>query len=227
MSRFATLCQSSIGAKLAMAVTGILLFVFVVAHLLGNLLVFAGREATNAYAHGLREMGGLLWAARVGLVAVFLVHVASALRLWRLNRAARPEPYAVVSPVASSYAGRTIVMTGLLVLLYVVYHLLHFTLGVTNPEFLKLVDPKGRPDVYLMVVRGFSNVAISAVYLAAMVLLGLHLSHGVTSLFQTLGISHPSYDPLIKRLGPVSAILIFAGYASIPVAVVAGLLKAP
>lgn len=225
MSRFARLYQSSIGAKQVMAVTGLLLFVFVVGHLLGNLLVFAGRDAMNNYARKLRDLGALLWLVRLALLAVFLAHVGSALRLWRLNRAARPEPYAVTANLAATYAGRTIVMSGLLLLLYVVYHLLHFTLGATNPEYLRLTDPKGLPDVYRMVVLGFSNVAVSGVYIAAMLLLGLHLSHGVTSLFQTAGLNHPAYNPCFKRLGPLSGVIISAGYISIPLAVLAGLLK--
>ncbi len=227
MSRVSAWFQSSIGAKMVMAVTGLLLFLFVVSHLLGNLLIFAGRDATNAYAKGLKDMWALLWAARVGLLVVFLMHVGSALRLWRVNQAARPDPYDALTPVVTTYAARSIVFSGLLLLLFVAYHLLHFTLGVTNPEYLRLLDPSGRLDVYSMVVRGFSNPAVTGVYVAAMILLGLHLSHGVTSLFQTLGINHPSYNPLIKRLGPVLAVLIVIGYLSIPVAVLAGVLRLP
>lgn len=225
MGRFATILQSSVGAKAAMAVTGLLLALFVVAHLLGNLLVFAGPEATNAYAQGLKDLGALLWLARIGLLAVFLVHVGSALRLWRLNRAARPQPYAVSESDAVTYAGRSIVLTGALVLAFAAYHLLHFTLFATNPEFAQLRDAQGRHDVYAMVIRGFGNAAVSGVYLASMVLLGLHLSHGVTSLFQSLGLSSPSYDPFIKRLGPWSGGVIAVGFMSIPLAVLAGVLK--
>lgn len=227
MSRFMRLCQTSVGAKQVMAVTGVLLFGFVIGHLLGNLLVFAGREAVNNYAHKLRELGALLWAVRVALLAVFLAHVGSALRLWRLNRAARPEPYAVTAHLATTYAGRTIVMSGLLILAYVVYHLMHFTLGVTNPEYLKLMDPKGLPDVYRMMISGFSNAAVSGVYIAAMILLGFHLSHGLTSFFQTVGLNHPAYNACFKRVGPVAGVVITIGYISIPLAVLAGLLRLP
>jgi len=225
MSRFARLWQSSIGAKQVMAVTGLLLFVFVVAHLLGNLLVFAGREATNGYAHKLREMGALLWAARIGLLAVFLAHVGSGVRLWQLNRAARPDGYSEANHLAASYAGRTIVMSGLLILAYVVYHLMHFTLGVTNPEYLTFKDPLGHADVYRMVVAGFSRPVISGVYAVSMILLGLHLSHGLQSFFQTLGLNHPAYNPFFRKVGPVAAVVIAIGYISIPLAVLAGLVK--
>ncbi|MEK6709910.1 MAG: succinate dehydrogenase cytochrome b subunit [Nitrospinota bacterium] len=227
MSRFARLCQTSIGAKQVMAVTGLLLFGFIIGHLVGNLLVFAGRDALNAYARKLRELGALLWVVRLALLAVFFAHVGSALRLWRLNRAARPQPYAVAASQAATYAGRTIVMSGLLILLYLIYHLMHLTLGVTNPEYLKFVDAKGLPDVYRMMVTGFSKPAVSGVYIAAMILLGLHLSHGLTSFFQTVGLNHPAYNACFRRAGPVAGVAIAAGYIAIPLAVLAGLLKLP
>ena len=225
MGRFAAILQSSIGAKIVMAATGVLLVLFIIAHLAGNLLVVAGPEATNAYAQGLKDLGVLLWLARAGLLAVLLVHVGSALRLWRLNRAARPEGYAVSASSAVTYAGRSIVLTGALVLAFAVYHLLHFTLFAVNPEFARLLDAQGRHDVYRMVVLGFGNAAVSGVYLASMVLLGLHLSHGVTSLFQSLGLSGSSGDSFIKRLGPWSGVLIALGFMSIPLAVLAGVVK--
>ncbi|MDA0999140.1 MAG: succinate dehydrogenase cytochrome b subunit [bacterium] len=227
MSRFALWFQTSIGAKLVMAVTGIFLFLFVVGHLLGNLLIFAGPEATNAYAQGLKNLGALLWVVRVGLLVVFLLHVGSALRLWRLNQAARPEAYGVTNAIEATMASRSIVLTGLVVLAFIVYHLLHFTLGVTNPEYLQYLDPKGRLDVYRMVLTGFSSAAVSGAYAVAVILLGVHLSHGVSSLFQTLGINHPGYNNFIKRLGSISAVLIAAGFLSIPLAVLSGLLKLP
>lgn len=227
MSRFALWFQTSVGAKLVMAITGILLFLFVISHLLGNLLIFAGPEATNAYAKGLKDLGALLWVVRVGLLVVFLLHVGSALRLWRINQAARPEAYGVVNAIEATMASRSIVLTGLVVLAFVIYHLLHFTLGVTDPEFLQFIDTKGRLDVYRMVITGFSSAPVSAVYAVAMILLGVHLSHGVSSLFQTLGINHPSYNNFIKRLGAVSAVIITAGFLSIPLAVLSGLLKLP
>ena len=225
MGRLAKVLQSSIGAKVAMAVTGILLVLFIIGHLLGNLLMFAGPEATNAYAKGLKDLGALLWGARIGLLIVFVVHIGSALRLWRLNKAARPQAYTVSDSTVVTYAGRSIVMTGLLVLVFAAYHLLHFTLFVTNPEFAQLHDAQGRHDVYRMVILGFRNTAVTGVYLVSMILLGLHLSHGVTSLFQSLGINNPSYNPIIKRLGPWSGVLVALSFMSIPLAVLAGVLK--
>ncbi len=225
MGRFAKVLQSSVGAKVVMAVTGILLVLFIISHLLGNLLMFAGPDATNAYAKGLKDLGALLWLARVGLLVVLLVHIGSALRLWRLNQSARPQSYDVLDSAVVTYAGRSIVLTGALILAFAVYHLLHFTLFVTNPEFAQLYDAQGRHDVYRMVILGFRNGAVSGLYLVSMILLGLHLSHGVTSLFQSLGLNHPAYNPVIKRLGPWSGVVVAVGFMSIPLAVLAGVLK--
>ncbi|MBT3351284.1 MAG: succinate dehydrogenase cytochrome b subunit [Nitrospinaceae bacterium] len=213
---------TSIGAKLVMAATGVLLFGFLVGHLTGNLLMFAGPDAMNTYAHWLKERGGLLWGARLGLLVVFAVHIASAIRVNRQNRAARPVAYAVSSFMATSYAARTILVSGIIILAFVVYHLLHYTLGVTNPEYLRMFDVKGRPDVYGMVVSGFSNPTVTGAYIVAMLLLASHLSHGLTSLFQTFGLYGPKFRPFSTKLGPVVAILIFIGFVSIPLAVLSG-----
>jgi len=213
---------SSLGAKLVMAATGVLLLGFLVIHLAGNLLMFSGPEATNAYAAWLKEKGIILWAARLGLLIVFAVHIASALRVHRMNQAARPDAYAVSSFLVTTYAARTILFSGFIVLAFVIYHLLHFTMGVTNPEYLKLVDSESRPDVYAMVVQGFSNRAVTTSYIVAMLFLASHLSHGLTSFFQTIGLHGPRFSPFAGKLGPVVAILIFIGFVSIPLAVLAG-----
>lgn len=225
MNRVVHWYQSSIGAKMVMAVTGVLLFLFVVSHLMGNLLMFAGQDAMNAYAKWLKDKGLLLWVARLGLLVVFVTHVASAFKVWRVNRSARPDPYAVSKYLATTYAARTIMISGIIVLVFLVYHLMHYTLGVTNPEFLQLIDSQGRLNVYRMVILGFSNVAVSGIYLVAMLLLGMHLSHGVTSLFQTLGLHGSKFSSFTEKLGPACGILIFAGYASIPLGVLGGVLQ--
>ena len=213
---------SSIGSKLVMAATGVLLFGFLVGHLTGNLLMFAGPDAMNTYAHWLKEKGGLLWGARLGLFIVFTVHIASAIRVNRQNRAARSKAYAVSNYVATTYAARTILVSGLIVLAFVIYHLLHYTLGVTNPEYFRMFDVKGRPDVYGMVVSGFSSRTVTGAYIVAMLMLASHLSHGLTSLFQTFGLHGPKFKPFASKLGPVVAILMFIGFVSIPLAVMSG-----
>ncbi len=225
MKQIAHWYLSSIGAKLVMAVTGVLLFGFVLGHMTGNLLMFAGPDAMNAYAHFLQEKGMLLLSVRAGLLAIFAVHIASAMRVHRQNRAARPEPYAVSSYLVTTYAARTIFVSGLIVLAFVIYHLLHYTLGVTNPEFLRMLDPQGRRDVYGMVITGFTNRAVALSYIVAMLLLSSHLSHGLTSLFQTLGLHGPKFKPLVNKVGPAVAIVIFIGFASIPLAVLSGRLN--
>jgi succinate dehydrogenase / fumarate reductase cytochrome b subunit len=227
MGRLWRLFLSSIGAKVAMAVTGLLTFLWLIGHLLGNLLIYGGPDVTNAYAHGLKELGALLWVARIVMLVLFVIHILSAYRVWRKNNAARPEAYEVYDPAWATYAGRTMWWGGVLILLFVIYHLLHFTLGVTNPAYFKLVDPQGRQDVYSMIIRSFSNKVISGVYILAMVVLGFHLSHGVSVLFQTLGLSRSPNSPFFKRLGPVCAVVMVLGFISIPLSVLAGLLRLP
>jgi len=227
MSRVTLLFQSSIGTKLVMAVSGLLLFLFVIAHVSGNLLVFLGPESANAYAQSLKDLGGLLWVARIGLLVVFIIHIASAVRLWRINKSARPNDYSELESMTTSISAKSMILSGSLVLVFVIYHLLHFTLHITNPEFGSLVDSQGRFDVYKMIVIGFSNVTVSIVYIVAMILLGLHLNHGISSLFQTLGIANYAENTTLKKVGSLLAFLISVGFISIPLSVIAGLLKLP
>jgi succinate dehydrogenase / fumarate reductase cytochrome b subunit len=213
--------------KMIMAVSGLLLVLFAIAHMAGNLQVFLGRDQINAYARGLRDLGPLLWIARAGLIVLVLIHIAAAISLTRANRAARPVPYAYYRPVVTSYAARTMFWSGLIIAAFVVYHLLHFTLHQTNPGFATLHDPYGRHDVYTMVVKGFSVTWVVAAYAVAVGLLCAHLWHGVPSFFQSLGLNHPKYNGLIDKLGPLVAVLLFVGYVSVPIGVLAGVLKLP
>lgn len=224
MGRLSKVFASSIGMKWLMALSGLALVGFIIVHMLGNLLVFLGPDALNAYAVGLREMPlQLLWVARAGLLAAVLVHIFSAVRLTNLNQAARPDRYAVKKPVASTYASRTMMMGGLILLAFIVYHLAHFTFGVTNPDQFRVHDAQGRHDVYRMVVMGFQNPIVAGAYVLAMVPLALHLSHGASSLFQSLGIAHPKYDGILRGIGPFLSTVIFVGNVSMPIAVLAGI----
>ncbi len=220
-------CRSSIGSKVLMAVTGLMLFGFVVGHMLGNLQIFIGQEAVNNYAATLKEMGALLWLARIGLILAVLVHISAAIRLTRGNQKARPITYAHSGTVQATYASRTMMKSGLIVLAFVIYHLLHLTFGVILPEAHSATDSLGRPDVYSMTVLGFQNVLVSLSYIAAMLLLGFHLSHGVSSLFQSLGLNHPRYNPIIQKIGPSAALVIVLGNISMPIAVLLGLVSLP
>ena len=215
---------SSLGKKYIMAITGLLLFLFVIVHMLGNLQVYIGRDAMNAYAELLKSKPGLLWTFRTALFIVAVLHIVSALQLAAENRNARPERYAAGKPIAT-FASRTILVSGLIVLAFIVYHLMHFTLGVTNPEFLELHDSLKRHDVYQMVVDAFRNPWVSAFYIISMGLLCLHLSHGVYSSFQSLGIRRKATAAAFYRFAQISAIVIFIGNCSIPISIMAGVVR--
>ncbi len=218
--------RSSIGGKVTMAVTGLLLFLFVIAHLLGNLQLLAGADALNTYAAFLKSKPALLWGARLGLLAVFVLHVATGLRLARQNRAARPVPYARKRYREADFESRSMVWTGLTVLAFVVYHLLHFTVGVTNPDHFALRDQAGRHDVYHMVIQGFSLPGVAMVYVIANAILFFHLAHGFRSLCQTLGIHHGRYTPWLRSLGYGLAALVAGGNVFLPLSVLTGFVKA-
>ena len=223
MNLFSRAYHSSLGKKYVMAITGLLLFLFVIVHMAGNLQVYLGPEPMNAYAELLQSKPGLLWTARVGLFVIAVLHIISALQLAAENRAARPQAYAVGKPLAT-LASRTILISGLIVFAFIVYHLMHFTLGVTNPEFMELRDGN-RHDVYRMVVEGFRNPYVSAFYIISMGLLCLHLSHGVSSLFQSLGVRRKSSVAAFNRFAQISAIVIFVGNCSIPISILAGVVR--
>jgi succinate dehydrogenase / fumarate reductase cytochrome b subunit len=212
--------SSSLGKKIVMAVTGAALFGFVVAHLAGNLQVFLGREAMNAYAVGLREFlhGAGLWAARAGLVAAVALHIWAATSLTLMNREARPVGYRERQDLASSYASRTMRWSGVIVALFVVYHLMHLTWGNVHPDFR-------HGDVYHNFIVGFQQPLVSFFYIAAMIALGLHMWHGVWSMMQSLGLNHPRYNPLRKAFAVGITLAVVLGNIAFPVAVLTGLLR--
>lgn len=218
---------SSISAKTAMAITGLGLVGFVVAHMLGNLQIYFGQETLNAYAHKLKSMPVLLWTARAGLLLIFAVHLALAFYLRKMNRDARPQRYAIQDPVEATLASRTMLLSGLVVFAFVIYHLLHFTLGVTNPAAHQLVDANGHHDVYSMVALSFKNVFVSAAYIVAMVFLGLHLSHAVSSMIQTFGFVSKSSRGWIEKAGLALAAVLMLGNISIPISVLLGIVGLP
>ena len=216
------LSRSSIGKKVLMAITGLVLFGFMVAHLLGNLLVFAGPEALNAYALHLRDLGPVLWVARGVLLVSILLHIWVSVRLTRENRAARRERYVVYHPSATTYAARTMMLSGLLLLAYLIYHRLHFTFRVINPSAAHFTDSLGRHDVYRMVVLGFQQWPVVLIYVVGVGMVCLHVSHGIGSTMQTLGINNERTIALFMQWGRLFALLIFLGYCSIPTAILLG-----
>ena len=225
MTKLGFLFQSSVGRKYVMGITGIALFLFVIAHMIGNLQIYLGPEAINAYAETLQGMQGLLWIARIGLLAIVILHIVSALQLAAVNRRARPTRYDRGKPPAASYASRTILLSGIIILAFIIFHLLHFTIGLVDPNLLQLRDHLGRHDVYGMMIRGFSNPLVSIFYIVAMALLCLHLSHGVSSAFQSLGLRSSRTLRIFQRIATISAVVIFIGNCSIPLAILAGLTK--
>lgn len=226
MTWLSSFWRSSIGGKVTMAVTGLMLFGFVVMHLLGNLQLLQGPAKLNAYAKWLHDLGPLLWVARIGLLVVFVLHVVTAIRLSRANQAARPVAYQRPDTVQATMASRSMVLSGLSLLVFVVYHLLHFTFGVTNPGHhqLKAAGADGH-DVYAMVTASFSVLPIALAYVAFQVVLFLHLSHGVQSLAQTLGVHHARYTPMIKTLSFLLALAIAGGNALLAMSVQFGLVE--
>ncbi len=219
-----TLFASSIGQKISMAASGVLLFGFVVGHLAGNLKLYQGEVKFDAYAHFLREVGApvfghsqLLWIFRLGLLAAVAVHLLAALRLTRMSRAARPRRYRKSDDLGFSYASRTMRWGGVIVLLFVVYHLMHLTWGNAHHDFVA-----GSP--YRNVVAGFSVWWVSAAYIGAMVPLGLHLYHGLWSATQTLALRSPGVRRWRRPVAGAIAALIVAGNISFPIAVLAGVI---
>ena len=211
--------HSTVGSKYVVAVTGWALTGFVLVHMLGNMLVFVGREQLNNYAHTLKANPGLLWTARLGLLVAFVLHIWLALQLKMRNLAARPTAYVYSHTEEASFASRTMVWSGLAIFFFVLYHLAHFTLGWTDSANFHLEDPKGQHDVYAMVVHSFQHPLVSGLYILAMVFLGLHMSHGVQSTFQSLGITRRRWDRFIYRSGMALTLIIVIGNISIPLAI--------
>lgn len=229
MRRVATLYRTTVGKKVLMALSGVVLFGFVFVHMLGNLKMLVppsdGHFAMDVYAEFLREVGypllphgGLLWIARFVLLGAVAVHVLSAVQLAQLSRAARPSGYAREDSLSLSYASRTMRWGGVILLLFVVYHILHFTTGQAHSSFVY-------GAVHQNYVNAFQNPAIFAVYLIAQSALCLHLYHGVWSFFQTLGLSHPKYNHLRRPFAAGFAIVVFVGFLTPPTLVLTGVIS--
>ncbi len=211
---------------MVMAVSGFSMLAFVVVHLLGNTTMYGGPEGMNAYARMLHSFPLLIWTFRLILLAMLYLHVFYGIALTLENSDAKPKPYAVKKYIQVTFAGRNMIWTGLLVGVFIVYHLLHFTFQVTNPGIAagSHPDAMGRPDVFMMVVLSFRKLAISAVYICAMAVLGLHLGHSVQSAVQTVGLNGDRSLPIVTKAGTVVAILISLGFAAFPIVIFAGLL---
>jgi len=218
MERLQAFLGSSIGKKVIMAVTGLVLFGFVVAHMLGNLQVYLGPTKLDEYGAALRRVPALLWTARLVLLGSAVAHFWAAWSLTRRNWSARPVGYREQQAVASSYASRTMRWSGVILLLFIVYHLLHFTLGTVHPDFVE-------GAVNHNFVVGFRQPLVAGFYILAMVCLGFHMHHGVWSLLQTLGLSHPRYDQARLAVATLVTAVVVVGNISFPLAVLAGFVR--
>jgi len=225
MARWQKLVRSLVGKKAIMAVTGLILFLFVVAHLLGNLKVFEGPAKFNAYAAGLRAIGApilgpsqFLWVARIVLLASVLAHIWAAALVTRASLTARPVGYHALAATETTYAARTMRWGGVIILLYVIYHLLDFTFGTVNPDFVP-------GDVYHNVLASFHAWPVALAYVVAMLAVGLHIYHGVWSALQTLGLHRAPVDRWRRGVAGAVAAAITLGYVAIPVSVLAGVLR--
>lgn len=218
---------TSLGAKLVMAVTGVIVYGWLILHLLGNLTVFGGQELMNQYAFFLQNNAELLWLQRIVLIAALLAHIVSGIRLASINRAARPEPYATRKWRAATVASRYMLQSGLVVLGFIVFHILHFTTRNIFSEDASrpFVTDAGveQFDVFSMVVHGFSHWWVVLIYLVGVGLLGMHLSHGVWSMLQTLGLNGKKFTPFAYRAGFVLGVGLVVLFLTIPLAVFLGI----
>jgi succinate dehydrogenase / fumarate reductase cytochrome b subunit len=216
-SRLAAFWANAIGKKALMAVTGIVLFVFVLVHMLGNLQAFQGQAKLDHYAELLRVSPGLLWAARLVLLVAAGVHAAAGIQLWAMRRSARPHEYTEYRATASTPASRTMIWSGFLILGFVVYHLLDLTIGVTNPDYRE-------GAVFHNLVASLGRWTAAAFYVIAVAGLGFHLWHGLWSMFQSLGVSNRAYTPGLKKFAVTFAVLLGIGFAAIPLAILFGVI---
>jgi succinate dehydrogenase / fumarate reductase cytochrome b subunit len=217
--------RSTVGKKVLMAITGLAMILFIVLHLLGNTTIYS--RSLNDYAAYLHSIPVVIWLVRSVLITLFVLHIITGIQLYFDNRRAKPEGYNVRKRIRSTFAGRTMIWTGLLTGGFLVYHLLHFTVQITNPEISSSanLDAEGRPDVFNMVIASFQKRLISITYISAMAALLLHLMHGIQSSFQTLGLNNERTLPVIIRVGSVAAGIIFLGYISIPFVILMSLMK--
>lgn len=216
--RVAFFYRDLVGKKFAMALSGVIFFGYVIGHMAGNLQIFLGRQKINDYAAFLHGTPSLLWGTRIVLFLSLIVHVYTGVSLAQHSRAARPVRYHVKGQRRPNVAARTMLLSGLVIAAFVLYHLLHLTTGTVHPDFVPL-----KP--YDNLVSGFQSTPVALVYIVAVALLGLHLYHGAWSMFQSMGISHPRYTPALRTFAAAASILLVVGFSSVPLAVMFGLVR--
>ena len=232
--------KSSILSKVVMAVTGVMLVTYIVVHTAGNLLIYFGPDSINSYSQFLHSLGPLLWVIRIILLVALILHIWTSIVLKLDNLGAKPDKYAVKNYVKAKLTSRTMLWTGIAVFLFVVYHVSHLTLGITNPSHVtqELYTPHNmilasgaesmihiaRTNVYNMVILGFKNPLISIAYIIAVTIVGFHLNHAIQSMCQTLGLNNPKYFPTIVKLSTMLSVIIVICLISIPVTVLLGII---
>jgi len=215
---------SNIGLKVLMALTGVVMFGYLVGHVSGNMLIFSGRAAINGYSQFLHQTKWLLWGTRILLLASVLVHIWATVQFLKLRSAARPVAYVMKEPHGTTFAARTMYWSGPVIALFVIYHILHLTTGTLHPTFAKNVDPATHHvDVYQNLVDDFSRPLPSGIYIVAMLAIALHLSHGVWSMLQTIGVNRPNWECALRSIAVVCAVVICGAFIAVPVAVLLGL----
>ena len=223
----AEISYTSVGKKMLMAVSGVIAFGYLLGHMLGNLQIFVGQERLNDYAEFLHSLGWFLWVIRAFLLVFFAIHIWKGIQLKLENWASRPQRYVRNNTIQASLASRTMIWTGLAVFSFVVYHILHFTVRITNPQYQAMVDIESRPDVYSMVIHGFQNPLITIVYIISVGLVCYHLTHAFASMFQTVGWNNPKFQPTLDKLAWFFAVILFLGFISGPIAIIAGYIQLP
>ena len=218
MNRFRALWESTIGKKVVMAATGLIMVLFLISHMISNVLIFSNPAHLDHYAAWLRSLGPLLWAARAGLLAALVLHILAAWQLTRRAHAARPEGYARHERLVTTYAARTMRWGGVLLAVFIVFHILHFTTGTFHPDF----HPG---EVGRNVIEGMAVKPVAVFYLVAMLALGIHFWHGIWAVFQTLGVDHPAWNRSRRVISIGLAIVVAGGFATIPLAALLGWLR--
>jgi succinate dehydrogenase / fumarate reductase cytochrome b subunit len=214
--------RSNIGLKVLMALTGVVMFGYLIGHVSGNMLLFKGPAAINGYSKFLHDSKGLLWGTRILLLVSVVIHLWATIRFLGLRSQARPVAYGMKAPHGTTWAARTMYWSGPVIALFIIYHILHLTTGTAHPHFN--VDEKTREvDVYRNLVEGFQRPVASLIYIAAMLAIALHLSHGVWSMLQTIGINRPNWEPALRCAAIILAVVICGGFIAVPVAVLFGI----
>lgn len=219
--------RGHIAKKITMAITGLIMLLYLIAHLIGNLLIFKGPSGINSYAMTLREFGLLLWIIRIIMLTAFLLHLTFAIQVTLENKKARPLSYKFKKHIRSTFASRNMIWTGVIIGLYLIYHLLNFTFPVISPTLSakRNLDIFQRPDIFSMVFMNFKKTGVSFIYATGLTALAFHLSHGIQSLFQTLGLNNEHTLPVMVKAAIVVSIILLIGFLSIPTSISTGLMR--